>query len=355
MFVSVETETVDDGGAVQSEIRACVEEDQRHVDSKDRSAENNGVPAKESQIDKDEDHPHARKPLDNVNPSQPEISEGNNNPAMEMGSIPTKENQRDEKQPNLQAQDQQDNSPISKLKSNTENLQRNILLLGTAGSGKYTIAKNIATEDTDDFPPKYTYKGVGSVYEIPFNQYKFVFIDTAGIQIDDDSQQIHKLNADTMRKEIAAMLPTGIHLILLVVRNGCCVPDELDALAEIVDTLFTGKTRKYIALIHSACENLNEAAKISHMKDFAASSGPSGRLSSMCGNTTLAVGFPNLVEASEAYTHLYKKTIHQSIEDLRNLCKSNSTLQQTSNIFTQKKLSDRVHSLLFSSIKCPVM
>ena len=404
MHVSVETKIVDDGGAVLSE-EACVGKDRHSVDSKDRSTENNDFPAKERRSDKDEDYLHARKPQDNIKLSTEtcfkedhnqhyqnfndvfnvrfvssvptkenlrgankvnvdarqhqsiskekmhmhseeqnprlEISEGINNPSTEMRSILAKENQRDEKQPDLQPQDQQ-------------NLQRNVLLLGTAGSGKYTIAKNIATDHTDDFPPKYAYKGVGFVHEITFNQYKFAFIDTAGIQLDDHPQQIHKLNTDTMRKEIAAILP-GIHLILLVVRNGCCVPDELDALAIIVGTLFTKETRKYIALIHSACENLHETAKINYIENFAAREGPSHRLHSMCGNVILAVGFPNLVEASEAYIHLYKKTIDQSVKSLRDLCKSNSTLQLTSNIFPQNTLDEKVHSLLFPNTKCPVM
>ena len=123
-----------------------------------------------------------------------------------------------------------------------------------------------------------------------------------------------KPNANKIRKEVETLFPKGVHLILLVVRKDCCTPEELDSLAYIVETLFTEKSRKNIALIHTACENLEEEQRDKYIKKFVKDDGPAGKLSSLCENMTLAVGFPNVAEASAAYRELHEQSIRQSTQ-----------------------------------------
>lgn len=230
----------------------------------------------------------------------------------------------------------------------------NILLLGTAKAGKYTIAKHIAMTGDGKFKRKYEYKGVGAVHQIKFNKYNFVFIDTAGVELD----QLHyeKPNANKIRKEIETFFPKGVHLILLVVRKDCWTPEELESLAYIVETLFTEKSRKNIALIHSACENLERDRKDKYIKRFRENDGPAGKLSSLClSEKTLAVGFPNVEEASVEYRGLHERSIQESTKEIRHLSESVALENplQISDLFRQKRFSEKLQ--MFPTVQCIVM
>ena len=58
--------------------------------------------------------------------------------------------------------------------------KRNILLLGTARAGKYTIEKNIAADGFKPFPPQKPEKGTGVVNDYEYGNFKFATVDTAG-------------------------------------------------------------------------------------------------------------------------------------------------------------------------------
>ena len=213
-------------------------------------------------------------------------------------------------------------------KGNLKVQMKNVLLLGTARAGKYTVAKHMAG-DKEDFPKKYQYNGVGTVHNIRFGEYNFILIDTNGIQSDD--QKV--MGIDTMCKQIMNIFKSGMPLILLVVRKDCSPPEELESLASIVETMFTVKTRKYTVLIHSGCENLKVESRVRYITEFAIDSGHAGRLHSLCGQIVLTVGLPNLAESSETYIDIHRESIRVSAEYLRGL--SMPKQQSISDMFTQ--------------------
>ena len=222
--------------------------------------------------------------------------------------------------------------------SSTSDKVSNILLLGTSGAGKYTVAKYVA--GVDNFPEKYVYKGVGAVHNITSSKYKFAFIDTAGIQL--DPLQYEKLSISKIRKELETHFPHGVHLVVIVVRKNCFTNEEVDSLAYIVETLFTKEARKYIALIHTGCENLDKIQRETYINKFAKNDGPSGKLNSLCEKKTLAVGFPNTEESAETYVKLHKQSISEGTEEVLLLCKSLENPMQLSDLFQQQIFSHTV-------------
>lgn len=220
--------------------------------------------------------------------------------------------------------------PRSALKMNHPDNEVNILLLGTSGAGKYTIAKHIA--DDDNFPDKRVHKGV---YHITSRGYKFVLIDTAGAQLDplqSDKRIIGKL----IRKEVQDTFSNIVHLIVIVVRKDCYIMEEVDSLAYIVETLFTKESRQNIALIHSGCEDLQNVQREAYINKFSTNDGPAGKLSSLCEKKTLAVGFPNIEETAENYIYLHRQSIRRGNDDLKSMCVSLEDPPQYSNLFQPK-------------------
>ena len=216
---------------------------------------------------------------------------------------------------------------------------QNILILGTARAGKYTIAKHIATDlDSQDFPTQDSEKGIGVVHRYNYNEYNFVIIDTGGAHTISDPYVKHSIDCTTIKKDIEKYLADGINLILIVVRKDCCATEELADLNKIIENLFTKSSREYIALVHSGCENFEDDECKKYIETFRRDVGPAGKLSSYCRKGVCAVGFPDLKEIRKNYLQLYQESISISKIKIRRLVNDSKTIQPHVQLFNTKKI-----------------
>jgi len=226
---------------------------------------------------------------------------------------------------------------------------KNILILGTAGAGKHTIAKNLSTCDEG-----YSYtnnrdksRGIGQVQCLEIWPNRFVLIDTAGPQFDQKAIP----NANLTKQHIESYLKEGISLIIVVVRKDCGLPEEFSGLALIIESLFSVEARSYIALVHTGCELLEKDQRNQYIKDFETASGPANRLSSLCKCGTIAVGFPDIYNCTPNYLELFHNSISDSRKALKMLVKKKAKYIQCHSDIFKKKLSERMQ--LFQSSGVP--
>lgn len=228
---------------------------------------------------------------------------------------------------------------------------KHILILGTIGAGKYTIAKNISP-DCQSFPSRSSLRQSGIIQRIDDgNRFRFVLVDTGGARMPDDSGA-KGLTIGTIATQIKQHLRSGISLILVVVRYDCDAPEDLQVLANIISALFTDEAKQHIALIHNGCETLSKESIPKYIKNFNAG-GPSRHLSSLCCKATLATAFPNLREARLEMVEYLKQTIEESKRQLSTLIESCKFLQPYSEIL--KANNDPSRAFPESKPDCCVM
>ena len=211
---------------------------------------------------------------------------------------------------------------VSKVHAENVGSQRNILILGTARAGKYTVAKHIAT-DSKEFPAQDSVIGMGEIHSYEYGKFKFVTVDTAGAHNRDNEH----LSLNSIRTKIESYLQHGVNLILIVVRMDCSSSEELASLANIVENLFCPVARQHIALVHTGCENLEHNDRQAYIDEFKRSYGAANKLSSLCNKGLYAVGFPELDKTDERYLKLYKDSVINGERELRELTEGSKTIK----------------------------
>ena len=217
---------------------------------------------------------------------------------------------------------------------------KHILILGTIGCGKYTIAKNISS-DCRTFPSRSSLRQSGIIQYIDDgDRFKFVLVDTGGARMPDvwgaKGPTIGEIAA-----QIRQLLKGGISLIIIVVRYDCNTPEDMQVLVNIIKALFTDEATKHIALVHNGCEVLSSENVSQYIKHFKAE-GPSRQLSSLCGKAILATAFPNLDEARFEMVEYFEQTIENSKKHLSALIESCKYLQPYSEILKARNEPSRV-------------
>ena len=206
---------------------------------------------------------------------------------------------------------------------------RNILILGTAAAGKYTLVKHVL--DEDQLQEKIEQGSdqqswirrqaeikihCGKVKDVPCS---FILVDTASPESHDTPQVIH---ANLMSK-MKTMTPLeDLNLIILLIRQGCCTPSDLGKLLTIVEDFFSTECKPITVLIHSGCDGFNEEAKRNYIETFAKSGSEITRKLAEYPTTksALCIGFPNINDNSNpVLVKCYKASIKQSEEELRKL------------------------------------
>lgn len=160
-----------------------------------------------------------------------------------------------------------------KLIMATESPVKNVLILGTAGSGKLTIAENILEnieqEQHIEGCDNHTWVRKDARITSRSGTLKgeacnFFLVDTAGPEHHLNHQTIYTSTLDYLNKHAQG----GLSLIILLVRQGCCTPPDLTKLAKIVEKFFTEKSKSITVLIHSGCDGFNEEAKKTILKSL---------------------------------------------------------------------------------------
>ena len=199
---------------------------------------------------------------------------------------------------------------------------KHILMLGTIGSGKYTIAKNISS-DSQNFPSRSSLRKQSGIIQCidDGRLFKFVLVDTGGARMPD----VWGAKGPTISEiagKIKHHLKGGISLIMVIVRYDCDTPEDFQVLCNMIDALFTDEAKQHIALVHNGCETLSREGVKHYIKHFNGQ-GPSGRLASLCGKApALATAFPNLREAKVEMVEYFKQAIQESKIQLSTLIES---------------------------------
>ena len=208
---------------------------------------------------------------------------------------------------------------------------KHIVILGTIGSGKYTIAKNIST-NSRNFPSRSSLRESGKIiqYIDDGNRFKFVLVDTGGARMP-DVWGAKGPTIGSIAAQIKEYLKGGISLIMVVVRYDCDTLDDIQVLVNMINGLFTSEAKKHIALIHNGCEILSNENVLQYIGQFKAD-GPSRKLSSLCHKGIVATGFPSLKEVKFEMRKPFEQAIEQSKSILSALVESCKFLQPYSGI-----------------------
>jgi len=201
---------------------------------------------------------------------------------------------------------------------------KHVVILGTMGSGKYTIAK-ILSKGHHSFPSRSSLRESGIIQFIDVDFFKFVLIDTGGARMPDIYGAKGPRISD-IAAQIKEYLKSGISLIMVVVRYECSTHEDFQILANMINALFTDEARQHIALIHTGYETLSKEHRERYMKNFKRN-GPSGQLACLCSKATLAVAFPNLQEVKYEMVEYFKQVTEESKKELFTLIKSCKFLQ----------------------------
>ena len=219
---------------------------------------------------------------------------------------------------------------------------KHILILGTIGSGKYTIARNISTNPRNFPTPRKSLRERSGIIQCidDGNRFKFVLVDTGGARMP-DVYGAKGPSIGSIAANIKDYLKSGISLIMVVVRFDCNIPDDFEVLSNLINGLFTDEGKKHIALIHNGCEMLSEENVEEYTRNFNAG-GPSRRLSSLCRKDTVATGFPSSEESRSEMAVVLKQITEESKRKLSCLIESCRYLQPYSKILKANNDPSRV-------------
>ena len=228
--------------------------------------------------------------------------------------------------------------PMDHPSSFTRLLNKNILILGTIGAGKSTIANNIS--DYIVFPSQtcsmMSNSRAPSIRGDKYISYKlnieygFLLIDTFGAfnpREFDTSQQ-------KLQENFSKYLPGGPHLVIMVIRRGSSSPDELKVLNYIIQKRFTQAVNKSFTLIITAYEGVGKSKVAEKLKTFQETNESTTSLCqyALQGQGFHPVSFPDLDDIDD---HHQKKTYKSKIAASKQLLIELVERSKTQLLFTE--------------------
>ena len=209
----------------------------------------------------------------------------------------------------------------------TKSSVKNILILGTVGAGKFTLVKNILdhmymeqeqrTEGENHTWVRKDARITQCSGTLEDTNCTFFLVDTADPGHRQNYQAIYTRALEYLHK----FAQDGLSMIILLVRQGCCTPPDLEKLDKIVENFFTEKSKSITTLIHSGCDGFSEEAKEKYIESFEKSGGEVTRkLAEYSCNKALCISFPNIGDGIDPFlVECYKASIKESKETLTNL------------------------------------
>ena len=200
-------------------------------------------------------------------------------------------------------------------------LTKNVLVLGTAGAGKSTLVNHIlGTKGNEPGSDSWISKDTRIVYrggQVNGVNCNFISVDTAGPQQRHRSYDLYTYVINSL----STYAKEGLSLIILLVRQGCCTPPDLEKLTKIIEQFFTDNCKPITVLIHSGCDGFDEEAQKDYIQTFATGSEITRKLNEYpVSKKVLCIGFPNIEQnINPILIECYKKSIQESEENLRKL------------------------------------
>lgn len=202
----------------------------------------------------------------------------------------------------------------------------NILILGTIGSGKATLANKIANEDI--FKPKddITRRPEIRPGRSEFSNFSFLLIDTFGVFHVKDHQNLYSYH--NFQQIFEENMRDGVNLIIVTIRKGCSSPEEIKVLNYIITERFSKSVVEHVALIITACEEVGYTKKDEFLKNLRMTTEDTKYLFdyALRQKGVHITAFPNIDEVDDDDSKAsFKKKIEVSEEGLKQLLKNCKT------------------------------
>lgn len=226
---------------------------------------------------------------------------------------------------------------------------RNILILGTIGAGKATLANNIADEvvfssetDIRSSTREPDIRGGVSQYTDENLNYGFVLVDIFG----PFNPDTHDTSGERLKQYFNEYIPEGVSLIILVIRKGASSPEEIENLKFIVSKRFHKNAKNHTALVFTACEGLGESKTKDFLQKFGDDNSSAKDLIDYVsveggGKGVYFVSFPPSHDVDESYSEAYKQKSDKSKAIMKNLvleCRQHIHFNEVFKDLEKKKL-----------------
>ena len=201
--------------------------------------------------------------------------------------------------------------------------QKNILILGTVGAGKATLANKIADKETfssqsnsmssNARKPDIRSEKLKNATEC--FDHNFLLIDIFG------PFQNYNITCERLKAEFDRNFIGGVNLIILAVRKDSSSTEEIEVLNYIINKRFSELAKKCIALVFTACEGLGSSKREEFAKKFKFNN-PNARSVydyAIQGKGVFFVGFPPLDDVDESFSAMYKEMAKNSQADMEKL------------------------------------
>ena len=218
--------------------------------------------------------------------------------------------------------------------------ERNIVVVGRAGTGKSTVANVILTDirglnDKKIFTVKSSATrtsvtnamcSILTAFPHGFSEsgYRLKVIDTVGL-FDTDSTKTNKQIVSDLRDYFIKNIENGVNLVLFVMKKDRFTAEEEEVFSFLMQH-FSEEIGEISALLITHCELTKESERKEYIEGFKKSQ-RGGRVARFMGKGIYAVGFPDFTTIDEDFIPACKKKAQKDIDVVRGLVYSSDRMK----------------------------
>ena len=217
-------------------------------------------------------------------------------------------------------------------------LRLNILILGTIGSGKATLANKLSKEFIITPSDNLQRQTKISYVQSKSGNLKFLLIDTFGPFQVYDFRKLYSY--ENMQQELKKHMHDGINMIIFTIKYGCSSPEEIKVFNYIVHQRFAKGARELFTLVITASEGIGFAKRKNVLEKLQQATEDTKKFFSYFSKRTIFTAFPNIEEIKDDNKKFFQNKIEKSEKELAQLledCKNQSYLNIFPDITEKEK------------------
>ena len=217
---------------------------------------------------------------------------------------------------------------------------RNVVVVGKSGSGKSSVANNIAGQDlfkightTESETTRQTHVAVDFRYDNVI--YSLKIVDTVGLFDTERGKAGNQAIMDEIKRYFTEKFPEGINLVLFVFKKGNFSEEEKETFAFIISE-FKKSVSAMSALVITHCDGMEDDEREDCIRDFRTAK-VSCDIAGFMQKGIYTVGFPDWFTCSETKKEkLFRFTnIQEDSDTLRALIINSSEMSLGKQMFEQ--------------------